>query len=388
MITDIQDASATGACSVCDAKAIGINFGVPTCAPCKAFFRRNARRKELLRVSCCHDNGSCSMHDMKTVPHSNVRRCSSCRLRRCFSMGMKEELIRTEEENIRHRKLVDSNRQRREIFREKQQIRQSSLPQYMPTKSQLLDESDWLHISNIVSIYDTHCLQTYLDRRAITFNNRLSQSDDYFLLTYSTLLPMNIALSLFSFFRALPAARSLSHVNQSYLCKTNIRPLLFLNMFELNQLCFTEQCQERLDSSTWRAIFGPDLYERFVSVDKLSKRLLITDPIITRLWIVVLYFSSTLFCFYDPQSSLNIPTKKTPIRETQNAYVTLLWNYLVYRYGDPNAIRIYSNLTLVYLKMQPIGSEIGIRLRTRRELAVTNKVLNQLLTIDEHECEK
>ena len=31
-------------CLVCDDVAIGINFGVPTCMPCKAFFRRNAVR--------------------------------------------------------------------------------------------------------------------------------------------------------------------------------------------------------------------------------------------------------------------------------------------------------------------------------------------------------
>jgi hypothetical protein len=29
-------------CSVCDAQSIGINFSVPTCMACKAFFRRNA----------------------------------------------------------------------------------------------------------------------------------------------------------------------------------------------------------------------------------------------------------------------------------------------------------------------------------------------------------
>jgi len=29
-------------CLICDDVAIGINFGVSTCMPCKAFFRRNA----------------------------------------------------------------------------------------------------------------------------------------------------------------------------------------------------------------------------------------------------------------------------------------------------------------------------------------------------------
>jgi hypothetical protein len=31
-----------GSCLVCGDAAIGINFSVLTCAPCKAFFRRNA----------------------------------------------------------------------------------------------------------------------------------------------------------------------------------------------------------------------------------------------------------------------------------------------------------------------------------------------------------
>ena len=45
---------------------------------------------------------------------SQVRYCSSCRLRRCFDMGMKVELVRTDEENERYRQLVETNRQRRQ----------------------------------------------------------------------------------------------------------------------------------------------------------------------------------------------------------------------------------------------------------------------------------
>lgn len=29
-------------CLVCGDQSIGLNFGIQTCAPCKAFFRRNA----------------------------------------------------------------------------------------------------------------------------------------------------------------------------------------------------------------------------------------------------------------------------------------------------------------------------------------------------------
>jgi hypothetical protein len=53
---------------------------------------------------------------------SQVRYCSSCRLRRCFEMGMKVELVRTDEENERYRQLVETNRRRRrQLLQQEQQ---------------------------------------------------------------------------------------------------------------------------------------------------------------------------------------------------------------------------------------------------------------------------
>ncbi len=45
---------------------------------------------------------------------SQLRRCTSCRLRRCFDIGMKEELVRTDEEKKRYKQLIEINRQRRQ----------------------------------------------------------------------------------------------------------------------------------------------------------------------------------------------------------------------------------------------------------------------------------
>lgn len=56
-------------------------------------------------------------------------------------------------------------------------------------------------------------------------------------------LPMSLTASLFPFLRSLPAFHSLSQINRIYLTRNNLRPLLFLNMFELNQTCYSEPWQ-------------------------------------------------------------------------------------------------------------------------------------------------
>lgn len=65
----------------------------------------------------------------RTARYLQIRRCSSCRLRRCFEMGMREELVRSEAENERHKQLVDINRKRREMFKQQLlEIQQLSFP--------------------------------------------------------------------------------------------------------------------------------------------------------------------------------------------------------------------------------------------------------------------
>ncbi|CAF1388192.1 unnamed protein product [Rotaria sordida] len=375
-------------CIICNSKAIGINFGALTCAPCKAFFRRNARRKEILESPCQHRNIDLSivnyMNDSYKIDcYLQIRRCSSCRLRRCFNMGMKEELIRTDEENIRHKQLVDMNRRKREFLKQKQQNKQLSISQCIVNNDVLLHESDWCHLTNIVSAYETHCLKTYIQQRSTMYSNETKSCQHQHLPTkYCTALPMTLTISLCSFLQSLPAFHSLSHINRMFLCKNNLRLLLFPNMFELRQSCFFEPWQISLEKATWELICGPQLFEEFNRTAKLVERSLITDPIIIRLWLVVLFFSSSLFCLYDNYLLLKIPKKKTAIIDIQNIYATLLWKYLLYRHGYFGAVQIYSNLIHTYLQMQRIGFEIGVQVRTRNELLITYETLNQILTFD------
>jgi hypothetical protein len=127
---------------------------------------------------------------------------------------------------------------------------------------------------------------------------------------------------------------------------------------------------------------GPELYKQFAHTEKLAEKLWIADPIVTRIWLVTLFFSTPLFSYYDPMSSITKIKKKFSFIDIQNAYVLLLWKYLLNRHGYMESVRIYSNLIHVFLHMLRIGIDINIRLRTQKEFMLVHETLDQLSILD------
>ena len=127
---------------------------------------------------------------------------------------------------------------------------------------------------------------------------------------------------------------------------------------------------------------GPQLYPDFIQVEYLAEKFWITDPTVIRLWVITLFFSSPLHYHDEGPTLTPILKKKKPVRQAQNAYVTLLWKYLLHRYGEGEGVRIYSNLVLVYMKMQSVGFKIYTRLRTKEDLRSTDETLNKLVAVN------
>jgi hypothetical protein len=130
---------------------------------------------------------------------------------------------------------------------------------------------------------------------------------------------------------------------------------------------------------------GPQLYKDFAQAERLAEKLWITDSVVTRLWIIILFFSTPLHYHDDCPTSAPILKKKKPVYQVQNAYVTLLWKYLVHRHGFMESALIYSNLVHVYMKMQCVGFGIYLRLISQQDLIPINEILNELITLDINE---
>jgi hypothetical protein len=67
-------------CAVCSDLASGYHYGVWSCEGCKAFFKRSTQGEEPLYV--CPATNTC------TIDKQRRKSCQSCRLKKCFMVGM------------------------------------------------------------------------------------------------------------------------------------------------------------------------------------------------------------------------------------------------------------------------------------------------------------
>ncbi|GFO47065.1 vitamin D3 receptor a [Plakobranchus ocellatus] len=90
-------------CLVCGDKALGYNFNAVSCESCKAFFRRNAHK---------NIRGRCEGHCEVTVESRSF--CKRCRLAKCFTVGMRKDMILNEEQKKQRKQKIITNKLRRQ----------------------------------------------------------------------------------------------------------------------------------------------------------------------------------------------------------------------------------------------------------------------------------
>ena len=130
-------------------------------------------------------------------------------------------------------------------------------------------------------------------------------------------------------------------------------------------------------------ICGSSLYADFIQTKNRIKQILIGDPIVTRLWLLILFLSTPLDTYHDRSLSELPVMRKLAILKVQHSYITLLWKYLFHRHGCREAIRILSNLNSVYLCIQRISQAITIEIRTRNDLKTLHQAFTRAVTIDD-----
>ncbi|KAF7215676.1 nuclear receptor subfamily 1 group I member 2 isoform X1 [Nothobranchius furzeri] len=81
-------------CGVCGDLAKGYHFNALTCEGCKGFFRRAIKRTSQPR---------CLFLNKCIITKSSRRSCQACRFQKCLAIGMRKEMVMSEEEVLKRR---------------------------------------------------------------------------------------------------------------------------------------------------------------------------------------------------------------------------------------------------------------------------------------------
>jgi len=334
-------------CAICGAKATGINFDVLTCSSCKAFFRRNGIKP--LDQFVCRLSGDCK------VDERSRRQCTACRLRKCFAMGMIKERIRTQEQNQRHRALVEENRRLKlRKFQEKDHHRmrdfgddeniRSRCQSMGSTISTILPMEEMTDVDFIYEIFMENTQQI------IPENFILELGFDVTAVLNSHCLPMS---SLITFVKQLPHFQQLPVDDRLILLKNNTKVLTPMFLYLLN---LTFDVQLRLNHPGVQ-----NLNNKIVQAYSLFAYLVPDDQKLLTLLITVFLFCPCLFTNQSLHDAGNITEhSRHLIREAYDEYTLHLWNYILEKSMDDEtqATMIFTKIVLAFVRLQSLASEI------------------------------
>lgn len=298
-------------CQVCQAPALYFNYGGLSCGSCKIFFRRNALKN--LKIKECKSNSQCEINRI------NRSLCASCRLRKCFRIGMQLELIRPS---------------RPKVIKPRLQIESLNLLQ---SDNSLLNFDQWTLLSNLTYVYD--------ERKLISIAQQFMKQT-----SADSSLPITFFLSTYEI--------------TGYYLQTN-RHLSILSTE--NRSNFLRVCADNVTclgtafSWYWSQLYNYkpfiDIFKYFYGNEPIYDiqnvlKYIDSDIIVAKLTISIFAFSNTLSICSQTKSNSFLNT--LTIFSIENIYVEILWKYLLYRYGYYHSIQRFINIIQTLLAASQI----------------------------------
>ncbi|CAF1414976.1 unnamed protein product [Rotaria sp. Silwood1] len=347
-------------CLVCGGKSIGLNFGVPSCSPCKVFFRRNAVKLGTYEFRCRED-GDCP------ITNDTRRQCNCCRLAKCFRVGMDRKAIRSDDQRLERIRLIEFNRQKRtekkysdkkalQIIHRQKLIQCNGSLMNFQTYSSFLSSNDHSILTNIFYAYERTCkLFTYKEHLSMPVNETLT-------LPKFMNASANIYMGLICYLKSIPEFNSLPVNAKMSLIKSNLNQIVRVHSTYIMKTVTPDLDK---DSPVFLHIFPEDLYID-IRANGIALSPFVHDPILIRLFIIVLMLSTHMNIRYERNLIENDDENSTRnILIVQNFYVELLWRYICSRCSSyQKSVQLFSSFITNMLYFQIVEVKIDKFIRT------------------------
>ncbi|CAF3083436.1 unnamed protein product [Rotaria socialis] len=347
-------------CVVCGAKAFGYNFDRITCESCKAFFRRNALRN-MVDLQC-RFGGKCD------ITAENRRHCTYCRIRKCFTIGMRKDWIRSEKE--KNKKLIQGEKQRK--TKQTKRRLQISMPRDSENFNSpvTLSSADRASLNNI-----SHCYDQYAGEPSISVYSAPQQ-----VLTlrlhefYNRKKP--IVVSFISYFKHLPEFQQLNIDDQVLLIKQNIHILLPVNYALLKTPAHSQFRYTRIQTAG--CVNNINLHSMYQLLSNTFVPFVTLDPLVVKLFLIILFLTTNLL-------TTNFDTvgykQLGYIHRIQSAYTQLLWLYMIEKYGEKRAVILYTRIITTFLHLQTVINRIDSIIRLNKDTQYLDSLMKSILQL-------
>ncbi|CAF3329583.1 unnamed protein product [Rotaria socialis] len=328
----MQFTQAYNKCQVCGDCAFIMNYGVICCFPCRTFFRRNSLRAK--KFPGCVYGGHC---EINTITR---KFCPPCRLMKCFTMGMSTDLIRKE--------VLPGKKRKLKAFKNQEPImvtipKPSALDRPSDGNYLTLNDSERVVISNVVHAYDAFS-PIFLMRRTMSLL-KTSASDPQHGISQAIRIMLGVYHGVQSFIGSTPDFKILTCAEQHSLLNRNLLGLVCGGL-----LCIVHESgmfDAPKNELVFSLLYGTELTQHARSIcQKLN-----CDLILIKLLIIALAFSSNCYMVDNQENigedALLLGTFR--LFGSQNAYVEILWKYLIHNYGFDRSVHIFSKLIKQFL---------------------------------------
>ncbi|CAF0793167.1 unnamed protein product [Didymodactylos carnosus] len=238
-------------------------------------------------------------------------------------------------------------------------------PLYLLNKDKSrLSNGDWSWITNMMNAFNQYCFEPSLIivQRKSHFQPIKSRLK---LQRYADLRSIEF-IPLLSFFKCIPEYQNLSSEIKTYLIQQNLRFVGILHATEYMKTSANMPWEG--DYSLFQYIHGDELLSKMEHGIRLLK-LILQDPVITRLLLIILLFTTSLSITIVNNIYSTSHTFSSNIFHIQNYYLKLLWNYMKYRLDERTAICMFSMLISRYMHVQTIGYDIDQNFLDRPDLS-------------------
>jgi len=187
-----------------------------------------------------------------------------------------------------------------------------------------------------------------------------------------------VYINFISYFKHLPELQTLNIDDQVSLIKQNIRLLMPLNY----AMCRTSRnpkfgqariqtigCKDNANIHTMLRSLA-DIFFEFVRY----------DSIIIKLLVIVLFFTTnslTTRSIYDPGEYKQL----NKIKQIQSSYLELLWLYMIEKYGEEDAINLFTKMITKYLYVQTIIDQTDSIIQVNNDVQNVDSLMKTMLQL-------